>query len=93
VKDYEDPLILARAIEKTCGNPVYRRKISNGAHQMAQQFDLRVIDAIEVGIYREAMSLGKPPLSRRIELGVRNTSHQIAQTAFGLQLKRILGRP
>ncbi len=93
VKEYEDPLILARAIEKTCGNPAYRRKISDGAHQMAQQFDLQAIDAVEVGIYREAMNLGKPPLSRRFELGVRNTRHQLAQTAFGLQLKRILGRP
>jgi hypothetical protein len=60
---------------------------------MAQQFDLKAIDAVEVGIYREAMSLGKPPLSRRFELGVFNTRHQLANSVFGLQLKRLLGRP
>lgn len=93
VKNYEDPTALARAIEKTCGNPEYRARLSEGAHRMAQQFDLKAIDAVEVGIYREAMSLGKPPLSRRFELGVFNTRHQLANSVFGLQLKRLLGRP
>lgn len=92
VKDYDVPRALAAGIEKTCGNTNYRRKLSQGAYEMAQQFDLKAIDAVEVAIYREAMSLGKPSLSRRFELGLFNTRHQLAQSMFGMQLKRILGR-
>src|SRR5262249_51825622 len=93
VKEYETPAILAKAIEKTCGDADFRRRISEGAHQMAQQFDLKAIDAVEVGIYREAMNLGKPSLSRRFELGLFNTRRQLGQSMFGMQLKRLLGRP
>jgi glycosyltransferase involved in cell wall biosynthesis len=92
VKDYEDPKQLAAAIQKTCEGREYRRTISEGAVRMAQQFDLPLVDAMEVAIYREALSLRPPPIARRLKLTIINRRHQAANSPIGSQLKRLLGR-
>jgi len=68
VKEYENPHALAKAIQKVCEDTEYRRALSEGAIKAAQPFDRTIIDAMEVEIYREALS-GLPPLpvSRKLE--------------------------
>ncbi len=68
VREYENPRALAEAIRKVCEDSEYRQTISAGAIRAAQSFDRSIIDAMEVGIYREVLD-GLPPmhLSRQVE--------------------------
>ncbi|MCC6445391.1 MAG: glycosyltransferase family 4 protein [Armatimonadetes bacterium] len=68
VKDYENPQSLAAAIRKICEDKPYRNALSAGAVQMARQFDVSVVDEMEAALYREALSLGRLPFGRRLEI-------------------------
>ena len=58
VKDYEDHLALAAAIQKVCEDSMYRRKISSGAINAAEPFERSIIDGIEAAYYHEAINMG-----------------------------------
>jgi glycosyltransferase involved in cell wall biosynthesis len=92
VKDYENPSTLAEAIRKTCETSSYRERISKGAIDLAKQFDLPIVDAMEVAIYKEAMNLAAEPLTRRLELGVFNTRCHVSKSFVGSGLRRLLRR-
>jgi len=57
VDDYESPQALAQAMREVCENDEYRHRLAAGARQAAQPFDRDRIDALEAGIYREALKL------------------------------------
>lgn len=68
VVDYENPQAIASAIEKVCENRPYRRVISEGAIKAARPFDLIHVDAAEVEIYKEAITLPPMSLKRKLEI-------------------------
>jgi malonyl-CoA O-methyltransferase len=77
VQDYENPTALAAAIQRTCEDNGYRKRIGAGAQKVAQRFETRAVDAAEVAIYQEALSLPQPRIGRRLELalwGARNAA-------------------
>jgi glycosyltransferase involved in cell wall biosynthesis len=67
VTEYEDPGALAAAARAVCEDPSYRNTLSVGAVAAAQPFDRDTVDAIEVGIYREALALPPRPLATEID--------------------------
>jgi glycosyltransferase involved in cell wall biosynthesis len=78
VKEYENPEALADAIRRMCEDTAYRQMLSEGAVKAAQPFELHNVDAAEVAIYREAMSLGPLSLSRRLEVANWRARERIA---------------
>lgn len=68
VKDYENPSALAEAIREVCEDSAYRDRLSADAVKAAQPFDREIVDAMEVAIYREGMSLPPLPWTLRLEM-------------------------
>lgn len=53
VKQNEDPVALAEALEKVCYDDVYRNRLVKGGLCDTETFSRSRIDALEVGFYRE----------------------------------------
>jgi glycosyltransferase involved in cell wall biosynthesis len=72
VQDYEEPQVLARAIQRACEDQPYRATLRAGAIEAAKPFERRVIDTLEATFYDEAMRVGpyRFPLLDRIRLGI-----------------------
>jgi len=65
VREYQNPVALAAAIERVCEDRGYRDRLSRGAVEAAKPFALEVVDAQEVALYQEAIAMGGPSVARR----------------------------
>jgi len=70
VDDFEDPSALAAALRRVCEDPAYRASLGSNAIEAAKPFEKAAVDAAEVALYREAISLPRLSLQRRFELAV-----------------------
>lgn len=91
VQQYEDPQVLARAIQRTCEEQPYRRVIRDGAVKAAKPFDRTVIDTLEMAYYDEAIRLGPYhfPIVDRVRRGIWRLSEE--PVVIKKSLERILG--
>lgn len=89
VRDYENPRALAAAVVRVCEDSEYRRSISNGAVEAAKPFDRRIVDLAEVGMYREALNMGRLSLLRRGELFIWRTQGVATSLASLASPKRV----
>lgn len=91
VRDYEQPRALAGAIRRVCDDNEYRHRISGGGVRVAQQrFDQRIVDAAEAAIYREALSLPLPSITRRLE--ITRWKGQEALRFYARQPRKLIAR-
>jgi glycosyltransferase involved in cell wall biosynthesis len=89
VRSYEDPDAVAAAIRRVCEDAAYRQQLSAGAVRAAQRFDRRAVDALEAGIYREALGLAhlcRSPLSarERLDLALHDAGARLKDVAAAL---------
>jgi glycosyltransferase involved in cell wall biosynthesis/ubiquinone/menaquinone biosynthesis C-methylase UbiE len=66
VRAHEDAGALAAALQRVCTDADYRATIRAGAVRVAERFDRRVVDAMEVAIYRELLAGPEPGFTRRL---------------------------
>ena len=89
VNEYENPQALAKAISKVCEDQPYRDRISAGAAIAAQPFDWRIVHQTEAAIYSEAMNLGPPSFTRRLEVSTWKLRETVAATIREFLLVRV----
>lgn len=90
VREFENPEALARAIRKVCEDDAYRRRISAGAIEASRPFERSRVDAAEVEIYREAMSLSAPPLTRRLRWRLWRAGRRLRSSRLAGRARRAL---
>jgi glycosyltransferase involved in cell wall biosynthesis len=58
VEAFEDPAAVATAIARVCEDPACRG-LGEAARQSTRRFAVEAVDALEVGLYQEALALGR----------------------------------